>query len=134
MGGSFADAIHAGWIGITTTVNTGAGSAAPTSFAVHPEQLPTLRAGFQQAKDKLLEIRNKAGDLRYIDAPGADEVSVKAVKQLGKKAGDDDGCLGKAVNDALARVQHVIDQVDATMQTYQRTEDHSAGTFSPRNQ
>ncbi|MER7015579.1 hypothetical protein ABT324_29445 [Saccharopolyspora sp. NPDC000359] len=107
---------------IHTAINAG-GSAQAASFSVDIEQIPGLIAKYEEAQDKLGKILRKAQDLRYINGPGKDEVSQKLASALGEMAGDGEGCLSWAVNDARKRLQSQIDQLKAAQGTYTSTDE-----------
>lgn len=110
---------------IHTAVNSG-GSAQAASFTVDTEQIPGLIAKYEEAQEKLAGILQKAQDLRNINGPGKDEVSKKLAESLGEMAGDNEGCLSWAVNDARSRLQAQIDQLKAAQGTYQNTDADAA--------
>ncbi|MCP2259165.1 hypothetical protein LX15_002866 [Streptoalloteichus tenebrarius] len=110
---------------IQTWVNDGAGGVQQASFTVHLDQLPTLREGIQQARDKLFAIHDEARSLGNIPAPGNDEVSRRAVENLGERAKDTEGGLMRAINDGVRRLQDILDQIDAISRTYQQADQNS---------
>ncbi|MDA3630792.1 hypothetical protein OU415_35570 [Saccharopolyspora sp. WRP15-2] len=110
---------------IHTAINSG-GSAQAASFSVDIEQIPGLIAKYEEAQDKLLDIVQKAQELQNIAPPGDDEVSQKLASALGEMAGDGEGCLTWAVNDARSRIQSQIDQLKAALGTYKNTDDDAS--------
>lgn len=110
---------------IHTAVNAG-GSAQAASFTVDVEQIPGLIAKYEEAQEKLEAILTKAQQLRKITPPGKDEVSRKLADSLGQMAGNDEGCLSWAVNDARKRIQSQIDQLKAAQSTYQNTDEDAS--------
>ncbi|MEV6234164.1 hypothetical protein AB0L88_40500 [Saccharopolyspora shandongensis] len=110
---------------IHTAVNSG-GSAQAASFTVDVEQIPGLITKYEEAQEKLGKILQKAQDLRYINGPGEDEVSQKLASALGEMAGDGEGCLSWAVNDARERIQAQINQLKAALGTYQNTDEDAS--------
>ncbi|MBB5153798.1 hypothetical protein [Saccharopolyspora phatthalungensis] len=125
---AFFDGVVDAWQDITrkatihTAINSG-GTAKAASFSVDIEQIPGLIAEYEKARDKLSDILMTAQDLRYIKGPGEDDVSQKLAKALGEMAGDGEGCLSWAVNDARNRIQAQIDQLKAAQGTYQNTDE-----------
>ncbi len=107
---------------VNTHINVG-GVAQQASFSVDIEQIPRLVASYRDAQDKLREIRDLAGELRSIPPPGEDEVSKQLVKNLGEMAGDGEGCLTAAVQDAYQRLQSQIEHLEAAQREYQNTDD-----------
>ncbi|GAA0511707.1 hypothetical protein GCM10009545_12140 [Saccharopolyspora thermophila] len=107
---------------IHTAINSG-GTAKAASFSVDIEQIPGLITKYEEAQDKLLDILTKAQELRKISPPGKDEVSNRLANALGEMAGESEGCLSWAVNDARSRIQSMIDQLKAAQGTYQRTDE-----------
>ncbi|MCP2262470.1 hypothetical protein LX15_006209 [Streptoalloteichus tenebrarius] len=110
---------------LRTWVNDGSGGVHQASFTVDPDQLPTLRAGLEAARDKLLDMRQDADFLQSIPAPGNEEVSRRAVENLTERAKDTEGGLSRAINDGIDRLQDIIDQIDAMSATYRRADDNS---------
>jgi hypothetical protein len=123
MSAGFRDAIQQGWVPITAQVNTAGGGVARRPFALHPDQLPTLREGLAKAQDELNSILTAVPRIRSIPAPADDDVSVEAVKRIRERAGEGPGCLTTAVKDSINRFQDMIDQIDAAMKTYNQAED-----------
>ncbi|MDA3648239.1 hypothetical protein LZ318_18105 [Saccharopolyspora indica] len=121
-GAAAAKAVAANKAMIHTAVNSG-GTAQAASFSVDIEQIPGLIAKYEEAQDKLDRILRKAQDLRYINGPGEDEVSQQLASALGEMAGDGEGCLSWAVNDARTRIQGMIDQLKAAQGTYTSTDE-----------
>jgi hypothetical protein len=110
---------------IHTAINAG-GSAQAAAFTVDIEQIPGLIAKYEEAQEKLGKILSKAQDLRYINGPGKDEVSQRLATALGDMAGDGEGCLSWAVNDARDRIQTQINQLKAALGTYQNTDEDAS--------
>lgn len=110
---------------IHTAVNSG-GTAQSASFSVDIEQIPGLIAKYEEAQEKLNGILEKAQELKKIAPPGNDEVSKTLAKSLGEMAGDNEGCLSWAVNDARERIQSQIDQLKAAQGTYQNTDENAS--------
>ncbi|MGW5644948.1 hypothetical protein ACWEV3_36345 [Saccharopolyspora sp. NPDC003752] len=110
---------------IHTAINSG-GSAQAASFTVDIEQIPGLIAEYEKAQDKLGDILMKAQDLQNVAPPGDDEASQKLATDLGEMAGNNEGCLSWAVNDARARIQSQIDQLKAALGTYQNTDEDAS--------
>ncbi|MFC0432568.1 hypothetical protein [Kutzneria buriramensis] len=98
--------------------NDGKGGFTQGQLKVDPEQLPTVKATFVQAREKFKAMVISSQKLQNIAPPGDDEVSKKAVQDLGKFAGDGDGCLGKTLNDCIARCDDIIGNVEKSMQLY----------------
>ncbi|QIZ35727.1 hypothetical protein [Saccharopolyspora sp. ASAGF58] len=107
---------------IHTAINAG-GTAKAASFQVDIEQIPGLITEYEKARDGLDEILEQAQRLRHINGPGTDEISQRLATALGDMAGDDEGCLSWAVNDARGRIQTMIDQLKAAKGTYQNTDE-----------
>lgn len=110
---------------IHTAINAG-GSAQTASFTVDIEQIPGLIAEYQKAQDKLGEILMAAQQLKKVAPPGDDEVSERLSMALGEMAGESEGCLSWAVNDARARIQTQIDQLKAAQSGYQTTDEDAS--------
>ncbi|PKW14032.1 PE domain-containing protein [Saccharopolyspora spinosa] len=109
---------------IHTAINSG-GTAKAASFQVDIEQIPGLITEYEKAQDMLGRILRKAQDLQNVVPPGDDEVSERLASSLGEMAGNNEGCLSWAVNDARARIQSQIDQLKAALGTYQTTDENA---------
>ncbi|MEV0703832.1 hypothetical protein AB0I53_38775 [Saccharopolyspora sp. NPDC050389] len=110
---------------VHTAINSG-GSAQAASFTVDIEQIPGLITEYEKAQDKLDEILMAAQQLQKIAPPGDDEVSQRLSDSLGEMAGENEGCLSWAVNDARARIQTQIDQLKAAQGGYQNTDEDAS--------
>ncbi|MER7078073.1 hypothetical protein SAMN02982929_07114 [Saccharopolyspora kobensis] len=110
---------------IHTAINAG-GSAQAASFSVDIEQIPGLIAKYEEAQDKFMDILEKAQELKNIAPPGDDEVSQKLASSLSEMAGNNEGCLVWAINDARMRIQSQIDQLKAAQSTYQNTDEDAS--------
>ncbi|AHH98567.1 hypothetical protein [Kutzneria albida] len=103
---------------LATWASDGKGGFTSGQLMVEPDRLPTVKATFLQAKDRFREMLSTAQNLRYLNAPGDDEVSKQAVDNLAKLAGGGEGCLTKTLNDCMARCDEMIANVDKSMQLY----------------
>lgn len=111
---------------VKTAVNDPAvGGAASGYFAVDLAALPRLRADLEAVRDMYAEIQRDAADLRHIPAPGEDDVSMVAARELGEMAGNEPGQLGWCAREARASIQDMIDEVDGLLTTYRVAEDSS---------
>lgn len=111
---------------IKTAVNDPAvGGAASGYFAVDLDALPGLRTDLEAVRDRYNEIQRDADDLRHIPAPGQDEISMTAARELGELAGNEPGQLGWCAREAAMSVQAMIDEVDALLGSYRNAEDSS---------
>lgn len=109
---------------VKTAVNVG-GGVQQASFSVDLDQIPGLIAKYEEAREKLVAIQKKAGDLQNVVPPGDDEVSAKLASSLGEMAGSGDGKLGWAVSQAIERLQGQIDQLKAAQQGYQTSDENA---------
>lgn len=109
----------------TTLDDPASGTSMPGFFRVELDRLPQLLADLEAVRDKYEEIRWMSGDLRDIPAPGRDEVSTQAAMTLGQRAGDGHGELGWCATQGRQRVQEMIEQVNAIINTY-RTADEAS--------
>lgn len=99
------------------------GTSMPGFFRVELDKLPQLRTELEAVRDKYDQIHQEATRLRHIPSPGKDEVSTRAATELGALAGDGSGQLGWCADQARARVQEMIDQVNGSISTYRNIED-----------
>ncbi len=99
------------------------GTAMPGFFRVELDKLPQLRTDLEAVKAKYDDIRRESFRLRHIPAPGTDEVSTRAATELGALAGDESGQLGWCADQARARVQDMLDQVNGIVNSYRSVED-----------
>ncbi len=115
---------------VSTWINSG-GTAQQASFSVDLEQIPGLIAKYEEARDKLRNILNKAQQLEQVGrsgAPGNDEVSKQLAQALGRTAGKEPGCLSWAVNDGIDRLNSQIEQLETAKRNYEASDD----TANPR--
>jgi hypothetical protein len=103
---------------LTAWVNDGNGGFTQGKLKVAPDQLPTVKAVWVQTKEKFAQMLADSQILRTVGYPAEDGISKKAVNDIRRMAGDDDGCLGKTLNDCIARCDDLIAQTDKTMQLY----------------
>ncbi|GAA3436945.1 hypothetical protein [Kutzneria kofuensis] len=113
-----AAAVGAEMATLTTWVNDGKGGFTQGKLKVAPDQLPTVKAVWVQTKEKFTKMLMDAQGLQHIGYPAEDSVSKKAVDNIRRMAGDDEGCLGKTLNDCIARCDELIHQTEQTMQIY----------------
>jgi hypothetical protein len=104
---------------LTAWVNDGKGGITQGKLKVEPDQLPTVKATWVQARDKFVAMQRTAQQLQFVPYPAEDGVSKQAVNNLRKAAGDGDGCLGKTLADCIARCDDLIHQTEQTMKLYQ---------------
>jgi hypothetical protein len=114
-----AAAIGAEMATLATWASGGKGGFVQGKLKVAPDQLPTVKAAFVQAKEKFIAMQHTARQLENLPYPAEDEVSKNAVNNLRKAAGDTPGCLGKTLVDCIARCDDMINQVEQTMKSYQ---------------
>ncbi|WP_460956834.1 hypothetical protein [Parasphingorhabdus pacifica] len=119
--------IAAGMAQVSTYVNTG-GTAQQASFSVDLDQAPGLLASYKDAREQLSKIATKAARLQLIGSPGDDEVSKKLVKDLGKMASSEPGCLLEAVNDGIKRLNEQIEQLENAINDYQAADENAKPT------
>lgn len=103
---------------LATWGSDGKGGIVQGKLKVAPDQLPTVKAAFVQARDKFLAMQGTAKQLEYVAYPADDQVSRQAVDKLRKAAGGADGALGKTLVDCIARCEDMINQIDQTMKLY----------------
>ena len=115
---SGAAAVGAEMATLTTWVNDGKGGLTQGKLKVAPDQLPTVKAAWVQAKEKFVAMQRTSLQLQSIGYPANDEVSKQAVNNIRRMAGDDEGCLGKALADGIARFDDLIHQTEQTMKLY----------------
>ena len=113
-----AVAVGAEMATLTAWVSNGQGGLTQGKLKVAPDQLPTVKAVWVQTKEKFSQMLADSQILRTVGYPAEDTVSKKAVDDIRRMAGDADGCLGKTLNDCIARCDDLIAQTDKTMQLY----------------
>jgi hypothetical protein len=113
-----AAAVGAEMATLTAWVNDGKGGVTQGKLKVEPDQLPIVKATWVQAREKFVAMQSTARDLQSTPYPANDEVSRKAVDNLRKAAGSDDGCLSKTLDDCIARCNDLIHQTEQTMKLY----------------
>lgn len=110
---------------VATHVNEG-GAAKQVSYSVDLEQIPGLIAKYEEARERLHKILNKATEIERLGdnvSPGSDEVSRNSTKTLTGKAGEGQGGLAWSVRDAIDRISSQIDQLKAARTQYANSED-----------
>lgn len=115
---SGAAAVGAEMATLTAWVNDGKGGVTQGKLRVEPDQLPTVKATWVQARDKFVEMQHTARALQNIPYPAEDQVSKQAVNNLRKAAGQGQGCLAKTLDDCIARCEELISQTDKAMHLY----------------
>ena len=113
-----AAAIGAEMATLATWGSDGKGGVVQGKLKVAPDQLPTVKAAFVQAKEKFMDMQSTARELTSVGYPANDEVSVQAVNKLRDAAGGNVGALGKTLTDCIARCDDMINQIDQTMKLY----------------
>ena len=113
-----AAAIGAEMATLATWGSDGKGGLVQGKLKVAPDQLPTVKAAFVQAMAKFTDMKDTAKELEYIAYPANDEVSRQAVDKLRTAAGSGVGCLGKTLDDCIARCDDMVKQIDQTMKLY----------------
>jgi hypothetical protein len=103
---------------LATWASDGKGGFTQGKLKVEPDQLPTVKAVWVQAKEKFTKMLVDSQNLRNVGYPAEDEVSKQAVNNLRRMAGDGEGCLGKTLNDCIVRCDDLIRQTDQTMKLY----------------
>ncbi|MGW1677669.1 hypothetical protein [Saccharopolyspora sp. NPDC002376] len=109
---------------IHTAVNAG-GSTQAASFSVDIDQIPGLIASYEDAREKMERILQKAQQLGSLQKPGEDEVSNRLTESLKEMAGHNEGCLSWAVADGVKRLTNQIDQLKAAQREYQTTDENA---------
>lgn len=101
-------------------------------FRVRPEHVPAVIAGLEEAIRELESINRQALRLQDIGAPGDDEYSAQAAREIARQAGEEPGRHGWANRLYREALQATIDNLHAQLATYQRTEaDNAAGWQGP---
>lgn len=101
-------------------------------FRVRPEHVPAVIAGFEEAIRELDEIRLQALDLQRIGAPGDDEFSAQAAREIARQASEEPGRHGWANQLYRDALQATVDNLHAQLATYQRTESDNAAGWQGR--
>ncbi|RKT83721.1 hypothetical protein SAMN05421805_1207 [Saccharopolyspora antimicrobica] len=109
---------------IHTAINSG-GTAQSASFSVDIEQIPGLIASYEDAREKMERILQKAQQLGNLQKPGEDEVSTQLTESLKEMAGHKEGCLSWAVADGVKRLTNQIEQLKAAQREYQTADENA---------
>jgi hypothetical protein len=87
-------------------------------FRIEPEQVPQVIADLDEALKRVQLIRSRAEWLAFTSAPGYDEVSLNAVRQIGEMAMGDQGSLRAALDAYEQEIIKTKDKLRAQLQTY----------------
>ncbi|MCP2333181.1 MULTISPECIES: hypothetical protein [Actinoalloteichus] len=96
------------------------------AFHVDLDGAPALRARLLDAVGELRAARVAAGELGGLRAPAADPVSRLAVDRLVNRAAGPHGSLAVALDEAIAALTDLVDQLDASVRDYQSRDDEVA--------
>lgn len=91
-------------------------------FRIEPDQVPQVIADLDEALNRIQIIRGRAEWIAYTGAPGNDEVSQNAVRQIGEMAMGTQGSLRAALDAYEAEIVKTKDKLRAQLQTYLGTE------------
>ncbi len=98
-------------------------------FRVHPEHVPVVVAGFEEAIRELDDIDRQAWELQEIGGPGDDQFSAQAAREIARQAGEEPGRHGWANQLYREALQHTIDNLHAQLDAYQRAEGDTAASW-----
>ncbi|GAA0621689.1 hypothetical protein GCM10010174_45680 [Kutzneria viridogrisea] len=125
------DNAHTPMAALATWASDGQGGLVQGTLKVQPDQLLTVKAVWEQARDKFREMKLTASELQTIPYSGNDEVSKQAVNKLRKATGFDAGCLDKTLDDCIARCDDLIRQTEQTMKLYHVADTSAAIKLKP---
>ena len=92
-------------------------------FRIEPAEVPQVLADLRTALDRVRRIRGEAQAIAYTPAPGSDEVSQNAVRQIGEMAMGSDGSLKAALDAYELEITKTIAKLERDLQTYLGTEE-----------
>jgi hypothetical protein len=98
-------------------------------FRVHPEHVPAVVAGFEEAILELNSINRHALRLQEIGGPGDDQFSAQAAREIARQAGDEPGRHGWANWLYRQALQDTIDNLHAQLDAYQRAEGDNTASW-----
>ncbi|HEY0639639.1 MAG TPA: hypothetical protein VGD67_18480 [Pseudonocardiaceae bacterium] len=92
-------------------------------FRIEPADVPQVIADLRSALDKVRDIRTQAQAIAFTPAPGSDEVSRNAVRQIGQMAMGSEGSLKAALDAYEIEIVKTINKLEADLRAYLRTEE-----------
>ncbi|WP_037068085.1 hypothetical protein [Pseudonocardia acaciae] len=94
---------------------------------LEPHMIPRLRSAFQSAFDQLADA-GQEGDLQIARPAMADQASVDYQSEFNQAAAE----AGQQLRDYRARLQQVLQQLDAIQQAYDRQEYDTAAELAAK--
>jgi hypothetical protein len=103
--------------------------ASQTQFKVDLSQAQKLINGLADARDRLQELYDQTWNFAITGPPGKDPYSESAAQTIKQTAGGDPGGYGWASSKAIEALNHTIQSIQASLETYQNQEQATADAF-----
>jgi hypothetical protein len=87
-------------------------------FRIEPDEVPQVIADLRSALNRVQDIRWQAQTIANTVAPGSDEVSMNAVRQIGQMAMGADGSLKAALDAYELEIKKTIAGLEDDLRTY----------------
>jgi hypothetical protein len=126
-------AIHAADSGDGSLTKSAGPRSLAGGFRVDPEDVPAIRAAFEEAVNEMSEARRAMNQMQFGGGGSVNPVVDKFVAALADVGYGDQGSVTMAADTAVAEYQNVIKQLDQVMAGYQETEAASEHTFGQQS-
>ncbi|WP_434449129.1 hypothetical protein [Lentzea sp. E54] len=110
-------------IGAAGGAAAGAGAGGVAKFSVDPDQAQKMIDGLKLAIEKLLELREKGGEIEFAGAPGPDPYSGFATLAMRKTAGGEPGGYLWANEQAQKALEQTIKNIEKALAEYKTTDE-----------
>lgn len=94
-----------------------------------PEQIPAAIAAFEQAKERMVTVAEKARRGTGVAPPGGDPVSVEVARTMTEAGQTGEHSAASAAAAAVGVFDQAIEQLEHMMQLYRVNEEHTARSF-----
>ncbi|SHG60985.1 hypothetical protein [Streptoalloteichus hindustanus] len=92
-------------------------------LVVAPENVEGMIRDLTEILARLMEVNLEAQRLTNVEAPGSgDPHTAFAIREISRLASDEDGCHGQANKAYRQAIQNVIDNLQASLDTYRQAE------------
>ncbi|MET8759816.1 hypothetical protein [Lentzea sp. NPDC004782] len=108
---------------VAGAVAAGAGGAGTAKFSVDPDQAQKMIDGLKAAIERLMELREKSGEIQYAGTPGPDPYSGYATLSMRKTAGGDPGGYLWANDAAQKALEQTVKNIEKALAEYRGTDE-----------
>lgn len=96
-----------------------------SKFEIDPDQLPQVRAGLDEVREKYLHAQEAAVQLSQVTPPFADNVTINVVRQISERAEGGDGNLYDTAEAMVQWVDEFQAAVDQAIADHRRIDDEN---------